>query len=174
MDFRLIIMRHAKSSWKKWGQPDHERPLNKRGKLSAQRMGEALKEANWIPNRIFSSDSTRTQETWGHMEESLETENISFLRSFYHAGFSALVGELSGCEPTEECILVLGHNPGWSDLVTQLSGRFVELKTADVVLLETRSTSWAEALYGPPRWKISAILRSRALLEEPRSTESEA
>jgi phosphohistidine phosphatase len=40
----LLLMRHAKSSWKEPELADHERPLNKRGKLNAPRMGRLLRE----------------------------------------------------------------------------------------------------------------------------------
>jgi phosphohistidine phosphatase len=39
----LLILRHAKSSWKHPELTDHERPLNKRGKRDAPRMGELLR-----------------------------------------------------------------------------------------------------------------------------------
>ncbi|MFO7771937.1 MAG: histidine phosphatase family protein, partial [Roseovarius gahaiensis] len=35
MTRRLILMRHAKSSWGDPAQPDHARPLNSRGQRSA-------------------------------------------------------------------------------------------------------------------------------------------
>ena len=38
----LLILRHAKSAWGNPGLPDHERPLNKRGKRDAPRMGQLL------------------------------------------------------------------------------------------------------------------------------------
>ena len=41
---RLLILRHAKSSWKDPDLPDHDRPLNKRGKQDAPLMGKVLKD----------------------------------------------------------------------------------------------------------------------------------
>lgn len=51
----LLILRHAKSSWKHQELTDHDRPLNKRGKKDAARMGKLLKKENLIPDLIISS-----------------------------------------------------------------------------------------------------------------------
>ena len=54
---RLILMRHAKSSWATPGQDDHARPLNGRGKVSARVLGEWLTHHGYIPDLTLSSDS---------------------------------------------------------------------------------------------------------------------
>ena len=41
---QLILVRHAKSSWKDAGIEDHDRPLNKRGERDAPYMAQVLKE----------------------------------------------------------------------------------------------------------------------------------
>ncbi len=64
MTRRLIVMRHAKSSWKHAGLTDHQRPLNKRGRKDAPRVARALIERGWTPRRVLSSDAARTRETW--------------------------------------------------------------------------------------------------------------
>ena len=54
----LLILRHAKSSWKHPELTDHDRPLNKRGKRDASRMGEILRSEHLIPEAIISSTAT--------------------------------------------------------------------------------------------------------------------
>ena len=51
----VLILRHAKSSWKQPDLNDHDRPLNKRGKRDAQRMGELLRNEHLIPESVISS-----------------------------------------------------------------------------------------------------------------------
>ena len=51
----VLILRHAKSSWKDPDLPDHDRPLNKRGKRDAPRMGRLLKKEHLVPDVIISS-----------------------------------------------------------------------------------------------------------------------
>ena len=77
MKRRLIVMRHAKSSWKDPGQTDHERPLNGRGRRSAPLVAARLAELGWAPTRVHSSDAARTVETWRGMEETMwYSENV--------------------------------------------------------------------------------------------------
>jgi len=53
----ILILSHAKSSWKHPELSDHDRPLNKRGKRDAPLMGELLKNEHLIPEFIISSDA---------------------------------------------------------------------------------------------------------------------
>ena len=46
----LLVLRHAKSSWSDPALDDHERPLNKRGRRDAPRMGELVREYGLIPD----------------------------------------------------------------------------------------------------------------------------
>ena len=64
---RLILMRHAKSTWDDPTQDDHERGLNGRGRVSARVVGEWLKTKGYIPNQVLSSSATRTRETFSRL-----------------------------------------------------------------------------------------------------------
>jgi phosphohistidine phosphatase len=59
----VLILRHAKSSWKHPDVSDHERPLNKRGKRDAPRMGELLQDKHLVPDFIVSSTAKRAHST---------------------------------------------------------------------------------------------------------------
>ena len=59
----LLILRHAKSSWKDLELPDQDRPLNKRGRHDAPRMGKLLKQEDLIPDHIVSSTALRAKKT---------------------------------------------------------------------------------------------------------------
>jgi phosphohistidine phosphatase len=48
----LRILRHAKSSWEHPELNDHDRPLNKRGKNDAPRIGKLLQKEKLIPDVI--------------------------------------------------------------------------------------------------------------------------
>jgi phosphohistidine phosphatase len=56
---KLLLMRHAKSSWDDSNVPDHERPLKKKGKKDAERMGKMLKSKELEPDLIMSSTALR-------------------------------------------------------------------------------------------------------------------
>ena len=59
MGKQLLIMRHAKSSWKDMGQTDFERVLNKRGRRVAPQMGQYLVDQGAVPDKIISSSANR-------------------------------------------------------------------------------------------------------------------
>ncbi|MGB7955227.1 MAG: histidine phosphatase family protein [Candidatus Nitrosopolaris sp.] len=59
----VLVLRHAKSSWKHPDLTDHERPLNKRGKRDAPSMGRLLKKAHLVPGIIISSTAIRARAT---------------------------------------------------------------------------------------------------------------
>jgi len=160
-------MRHAKSSWKHPEMEDHERTLNKRGRLSAQAVAKKLQAIGWNPTSVISSDSARTKQTWALMQPFLEDTSASFHRSLYLSGWDEATVEVCAQINGDASVLLLGHNPGWSWMVSQLTGRPTELKTADAILLEPKQNeaTWVDLMTLPRQWNIIHILRSRTLLE---------
>lgn len=160
---RLILMRHAKSSWKSGAPTDHERPLNKRGRRDAPRVGAELARRGWVPEVVLSSDSSRTIETFARMKASLGFEGeADFRRDLYHAGVAEVRAALAELPDGVGAALALGHNPGWEDALAWFSGSDEEMKTAYAALLETNAPTWPAALE-PRAWTLASIIRPRAL-----------
>lgn len=144
---RLILMRHAKSDWSAGAESDHERPLNHRGKREAPVVAAELRASGLAPERVISSDSTRTRETWGCMEDQFPSASVTFDPTLYLAGIEAARAALRKVEASVNTVMLLGHNPGWEDMVSDLSGTRVELKTAHAAVFEaTRDRAWADLL----------------------------
>ena len=166
---RLIVMRHAKSSWKEPYESDHVRPLKSRGRREALCTAQELVDSGWSPEMVLSSDSTRTQETWVCMAESLNgtlVAPVQFTRELYHAGLDALKTQLRGLPDEVNTVLVLGHNPGWEEAVERLTGlTYVVMKTAHAALLHAPAGSWADALAREGAWKLERVIDPRGLLE---------
>lgn len=147
MTMRLIIMRHAKSDWEAGAGSDHERPLNHRGKREAPVVAAELHASGFAPERVLSSDSTRTRETWRYMEDRFPDAHVTFHETLYLAGGDAVRAALVGVDAAVSTALVLGHNPGWEELVSALAGRRIELKTAHAAVFEARAeASWGDVL----------------------------
>ena len=160
---RLILMRHAKSSWKSDAPTDHERPLNKRGRRDAPRVGAELARLGWVPDVVLSSDSSRTVETFARMKASLGFEGeAEFLHDLYHAGVAEVRAAVARLPEGVGSALALGHNPGWEDALAWLSGSDEEMPTGCAALLETRAATWAAALERRA-WTLASIIRPRAL-----------
>lgn len=111
----LILMRHAKSSWKHADLSDHERPLNNRGRRSAQALGRWMRAQNLIPDEVLLSDSVRTRETLA----GLDCDAPAHLHPhMYHADVMTLMDSL--CHATGTCVLAIGHNPGLADFASNI------------------------------------------------------
>ena len=163
MQRRLVLMRHAKSSWRDGTLSDHVRPLNGRGRKDAPRMGQELAARGWVPGLVASSDSARTRETWDRMRTPLGAPDLEVLWSneLYLADLSDLRAHAAGWDDAISSALALGHNPGWSDAASILAGRPISMTTANCALLVGHGASWIEALGGP--WELVALLRPREL-----------
>ncbi|NJK89227.1 MAG: hypothetical protein HC923_07355 [Myxococcales bacterium] len=68
---RLVLLRHAKSSWESDATSDHERPLNERGRLEAPLIGARLVEKGVVPDLVLCSDAIRALDTWRLAETTL-------------------------------------------------------------------------------------------------------
>ncbi len=163
MERRIILMRHAKSSWKKEAPTDHARPLGKRGKRDAPRIAAELAKLGWAPELVLSSDSARTRQTWAHMEPVFEHPEVTFTRRLYLAGLGEVRSEVALAPPEVRTLLLLGHNDGWEEVLTFLTGEDQRLPTAAAALLEGTGATWVDAWNIAPSWKIHRILRPKEL-----------
>jgi phosphohistidine phosphatase len=159
---RLIVLRHAKSAWDTDALSDHDRPLNKRGRADAPRVGQALADLGWKPEWVLLSDAARTRETWKRMRSFFdEGVELRASRSLYHAGFAELAEHVRALSDTVETVMVIGHNPGWEEVASRLSQQEIELTTANAALLETAAGSWAAAL--KKTWTLHRVIRPKEL-----------
>ncbi|MCA9213679.1 MAG: histidine phosphatase family protein [Planctomycetales bacterium] len=161
---RLIVMRHAKSSWAEPGMQDHARPLNDRGRQDAPKVAQQLTNIGWQPNIIISSDSTRTRETLGLMAlEFSDDVRLVFESDLYHAGVREVVAHVCNVPNDVTTVMVLGHNPGWEYVVEHLSGEEVIMKTATAALLDFDVDDWNDAIRCPGSWRLVDVIYPRDL-----------
>ena len=164
MKYRLIVMRHAKSDWNSAAMTDHERPLNARGRRDAPRIAERLTELGWTPQKVISSDSRRTTETWERMSANFTTRiPVNFTNEFYHAGMTAVYEAVQKLDDSVNTVLLLGHNPGWAHVAYQLTGVDVHLTTANAVLMHREAESWSEAIELDGCWTLEEVVRPKEL-----------
>ena len=118
---RLLLLRHAKSDWSEPGASDHERPLNRRGREAAPRIGAYVRRHRLTPDGVLCSTARRTRDTWALLAaEITNAPPATFVERIYEATPRTLLDLLRGAEPGGESLLVVGHNPGLHELATQL------------------------------------------------------
>lgn len=119
---QLLLLRHAKSSWDERDLPDHERPLNRRGRMAATAMRTAMEGLGLQPDVVLVSTSRRTLETLEALEPWADTPLVDRLDSLYLAPAAELLKAIQGVGATARSVLVVGHNPGLHDLAMLLVG----------------------------------------------------
>ena len=139
----LLLLRHAKSSRKDPTLPDHDRPLNDRGRRDAPRMGLLLAEQNLVPDLIVSSTARRARKTAEKVaEESGYVGAIDAVGALYLAAPETITRAIRVLPEEPARVLVVGHNPGLEELLEQVIGRYERLPTAALVHLELQIDRW--------------------------------
>ncbi|PIE10122.1 MAG: phosphoglycerate mutase [Rhodobacterales bacterium] len=143
---KLILIRHAKSSWDDLNQDDHDRPLNDRGRRAAPRIGQWLADHDHRPELVLCSSAARTQETFARMKDALGGPRLELRPDLYHAAPAHMLDLLHG--QTADSIALIAHNPGIGDLAQRLAAelpehpRFLDYPTAATTVFEI--DSWAD------------------------------
>lgn len=112
MTKRLILIRHAKSSWEDLDADDFERPLNQRGQVGADAIGKWLGDGGYHPDEVLVSAAARTVETWDRIALNLPEHSVDKREALYHASPDTLLSELQSA--SGNCVAIVGHNPGIS------------------------------------------------------------
>lgn len=145
----LILLRHAKSSWKFPELADRDRPLTKRGERDAPRMARWLKKQEIIPQRILTSTAVRACATAEAIAEKIKyKEEIVYLESLYMAEPAAIIEALHSVPDDVKRVLVVGHNPGLEGLVQIISKKVVSLPTASIAVIKLPIETWGELNFG--------------------------
>jgi phosphohistidine phosphatase len=167
----LLLMRHAKSSWKEKETNDHERVLNKRGRKDAPRMGTLLQERELSPQIILSSSALRARQTAELVAEAagFPGEPV-YLDNLYMAEADEYISVLRGLSDDYERVLVVGHNPGLETLLQILSHRIESLPTAVIAHLVIDIDHWS-ALTKDMEGDLIEIWRPKELTEEDQEIE---
>jgi phosphohistidine phosphatase len=141
----LLLLRHAKSSWKHSELADHDRPLNKRGKRTAPFMAELLKDEDLIPDFILCSSAVRAHRTALLVAKACGYQGeIQPTRELYLAEPEAYIEVLCQVDEKYARVLVVGHNPGLESLIQALTGEALAMPTAALAYIELSLQHWRE------------------------------
>ncbi|MGD2077873.1 MAG: histidine phosphatase family protein [Chloroflexota bacterium] len=140
----LLILRHAKSSWSDASLSDHERPLNKRGRRDAPKMGTLLAHEQLTPDIIITSSARRALDTAEAVAaESGYGGSLIVSRALYHAEPDDYLAEARENGGAHEIVMIVGHNPGIEDLVEQLTGEWHRMPTAALAEVRLAIEEWS-------------------------------
>ena len=118
---QLLLLSHAKSSWDDTAQPDRDRPLNPRGRLTAAVMRAEMHALGLAPDMILVSTAKRTMETMAALEPWSDTPLIEPMDDLYLASEARLFDAVRAVAETVRSVLLIGHNPGMHELAMALT-----------------------------------------------------
>jgi phosphohistidine phosphatase len=164
---RLILVRHAKSSWSESDLPDQDRPLNERGFDAADKVGKWLAAEGYAPGQVLSSTAERCRQTWAGIQPRLRTKpEVQFVDFLYLAGPEEMLQVLGAA--SAETVLMLGHMPGIGRFARELRRdpppmheMFQKYPTGAVTVLDFNAAEWEQVQ--PATGKFVAYITPREL-----------
>ncbi len=157
---RLILMRHGEAEPAQGMMSDRERPLTPAGIAASIRCAQEIRARGFSPDHILCSDALRASMTLKALIRAGDFTGVEakILSLLYLAEPEGLILRCCEIDDTVSTLLLVGHNPCWSDTATQLCGTPLNLGTAEAALLEHKDATWAEAMHDPLGWRLKAIV----------------
>ena len=155
MSKTLYLVRHAKSSWKDTSLVDYDRPLNKRGKRDAPEMGKRLATKNIRPDWVISSPAKRAKLTIEAIAAEIDyaESQIRWKEELYHADVKTLLEQIRSVENQNRSLMLVGHNPGLTDLQNYLCQEAIEnIVTTGIACIQFEVAEWANVRSGQLQW----------------------
>lgn len=168
---RLLLLRHAKSSWDTAGLADLDRPLAPRGRRTAPLVAQLMVKRRWVPDLVLCSQAERVRETWQLMAPLLgEQIPAKTLRTIYPGAPSRLLMTLHRAPDEARTLLLIGHNPGLGALAASLCGAGskkaletmrTKFPTAGLAVIDFDLEHWSDLAGGAGR--LEAFVRPKNL-----------
>jgi phosphohistidine phosphatase len=149
---RLLLMRHAKSSWGEASLADFERPLNERGLKAAPLVGRFIRKQKLRPELILSSPAERARQTAALVAEAARLDApLRYDERIYEATPARLFEVVSQVEEGVGELLLVGHNPGLEGFLEMLAGESRRMPTAALARVALDVEKWNRVRVGVGR-----------------------
>ena len=150
----LYLLRHAKSSWDDLNLKDFDRPLNKRGLKAAPKIGAYLRKEKIRPDVILSSPAVRAKETTTMVSDATGLAGVvAFEERIYEASAQQLFEIVAGFDSRISTAMMVGHNPGFEELLAALTGESQPMPTAALACIELNIEKWSDVSAGSGKLK---------------------
>lgn len=162
----LLLLRHAKSDWDAPSTADHDRPLAPRGRQAAKRMGTFLARVGPLPDRALTSSALRARRTLALAARAGDWScPVEESGALYMATPEAALAEVARQDDRVRVLLVVGHEPTWSEFAGLLvGGGEMRLPTAACARIDFDVESWRSVGFGAGTlvWLVTPKLVKRA------------
>jgi phosphohistidine phosphatase len=149
---KLCFLRHGEADWPNWTKPDDERPLTERGRKEMKRVAKFFELLKFVPDAILTSPLPRASQTaeivGKRLGIALQTEP-ALAHGFNIERLRRLLAKRDA-----ECIMLVGHEPEFSEIIGELTGGKIKISKAGVALLEINRNCTAGTLLWlfPPKF----------------------
>ncbi len=149
---KLLLLRHAKSSWDDPDIPDQERPLNPRGLRAAKRIAKYLMDKRLEPSIILCTSALRARQTIELLTPAFpKGATVKIEPRLYGASSKDLITRLRRVSQAAPLVLMVGHNPAMQELVLTLASENAKLNsirkkfpTAALAVLDAEIDEWKD------------------------------
>lgn len=153
---RITLVRHGHAAAHAKGG-DFQRPLDGRGRREVAQTATAIRDRIGAPSLMLASSAVRTTQTATILRDRLSTPDTTlplvFERSLYHADWSHLLEVLQASDDTTPHLLLVGHNPGISELALRWSRHFPEYTDFQGFV----TAGWCSAAFATPTTDLSGL-----------------
>ena len=172
---RILLLRHAKSSWDHSDLDDVSRPLAPRGRKAAPLIGRHISTQGLVPDLVLCSTAVRARQTlelviaeWKRAAG--DDAKVDRRASFYLATVGELLSAIRRLDDEVESVMIIGHNPGMAVLADQLAATgdpeglramAAKFPTAALAVLDFETPSWKAIAPGTGR--LQSFVRPRDL-----------
>jgi phosphohistidine phosphatase len=142
----LLLVRHAESSRGDPSLRDRDRPLNDRGRQDASWLGRRLRARGLKPDRLMSSPALRALTTAKLLAAELgcEPDDIVVVDRLYASSAAEVLALIRALDPGPDCVMLVGHNPEFSDVARRLSSTMVDMPTCAIAEFRFDTNDWSD------------------------------
>ncbi|HEX6740237.1 MAG TPA: histidine phosphatase family protein [Sphingomicrobium sp.] len=116
----LFVMRHAKAERDSDSGRDFDRPLAKGGWRDAEAVGREMRSRELRPDLVLASPARRAAETVAAVAEGYGRLEPAYELAIYNAPADRLIEIVRTADDNATRLLIVGHNPGFQDLLGRL------------------------------------------------------
>jgi len=157
----LFLVRHAKSSRDDPSLADRNRPLDDRGRQDAPKMGKRLAKRDVKPDLVVSSPALRALTTAQLIAEEVgyKRKDIVVDDRLYASSPDDLLAVIRELDRKLDRVMLVGHNPEFTDLAHRLSSEIIDMPTSAVAEISFDTKAWSD---------VGEIEPARAMLDYPK------
>lgn len=145
----LYLLRHGRAESSSGSSLDISRNLTDIGREEIKQMAKKMNIARKLPQLIICSPSNRTKQTAAVFLDQLDIQNITIIEEhkLYEASLPALLQTINEISESFQNVMMVGHNPSFSDSVQLLTRNILDhLPPSGILHFTFEQQLWSQIL----------------------------